>query len=347
MPRFAALALVVFPAVGFAGEMPTPLDPQALGGRLTNASADLAHAVGGGSLRVLRGGAGFFRAIVSPRHDRTTYRLQQTVEIPNLQVAGIHLRAVKARLVYRDGSLLLEELTARLPGAGKLATLSGKGSLRVVPLGSLLLDLRVDGFDLASLDRLPQGWPPLRLGGKARADVTLESRRHLRAIEFRGTVRVSDPAVGKLRLGVTEFRFALRSGALTLDAVRARVSGGEVTGSASLPLREADAGWLDLTLDGVEVARTVKALTNTTLPLRGSVSGTVKATITASKADQRRRVRANVDLTGRDLRVRKIPTRSLRGTVLYQDGPTVYELEVEAFGEKIRLDGQLPPDRPK
>ncbi len=268
------------------------------------------------------------------------------IDLPRVAVGNLTLTAVRARIRYRDGAVMLEQLTASLPAAGKAAALSGRGFLRVTPPVLLSLQLRAEGIDLAALEQLPAGMrPPLRLAGTARIDLTVEGSWRQRTLEARGTVRTSETAVERLRLGATEFVFALDADHLRIDAARARFSGGELAGSATLPLRVTEPGAIDLTLKEVDVAQAVKALAGTTLPFKGRLTGTVKGVITAAKADQERGLRAVVDVTGQKLRVRNVPVQRLHGDVRYRGGPVEYEPEAAALGARVPVVGQIPPPR--
>ncbi len=271
---------------------------------------------------------------------------EKAIDIPKLQLGVMALSKVRARVSYRDGAVMLDEFTARIPTAGKVAALSGNGYLRVTPPILLSLRLRAEGIDLAALERLPPEFrPPLRLTGVAQIDATAEGSWRQRTFGLRGTVRIAETAIEKLRLGATEFRFALSADHLRVDIVRARVAGGEVAGSASLPLRVTERGTLDLTLNEVEVAQAVKALSGPTLPLKGRVTGAVKGTITAAMADQERDLRAVVDVAGPNLRIRNVPTQRLRGHLRFREGRVEYELAADTLGARVPLAGQFPPPR--
>jgi hypothetical protein len=66
---------------------------------------------------------------VNTPRELKAYRLQGTVELPTLQLGEVKFESAKARLNYRNGTLVLEELTGRLPGEGaspRAGTFSGR-----------------------------------------------------------------------------------------------------------------------------------------------------------------------------------------------------------------------------
>lgn len=286
-------------------------------------------------------------ALLSPGVGEEPPAFSWTFRIPKLQILGIDLEAVAGRLECRRGELAVRDLTARLPGPRKPGTLTGKGGLRLGRRPGLRLEARVEGFDLRAVKELPAGWPAYQFAGTARGDVTVEALRGLASLEVRGTVRVADAAVEKLTLGTTDFRFVHRAGVLTLDRIQARMGGGELTGAAVLPLHEADEGSLDLAVKDVDAGPAVKALLGGALAVKGRLSGRVQGTITGNIGPQHRSLRAAVDLTGKELRVRGIPTDRVRGTVRHGDGRTAYALEAEARGVRVAVEGQVPPPRRK
>jgi translocation and assembly module TamB len=257
-----------------------------------------------------------------------------------LRVTGLD---VGARL--DKGILVVTGLRGRL----EKATLSGSATLRLAAPVAVESRLTLDGFDLTALDRLA---PAVRLlvevSGTVRLEANVKGPFDVRGLSASGSLSASRLAVDKLRLESVSFAWRASAAALVAEKVRARLYGGEVTGSATFPLREGESGKVDLALNGVEAGQAVKALTDAALSVEGKLSGTVAATITEPKGKGgARAVAADVDFKAPGLRVQRINAERLSGKVHCRNGEVDYELQADALGGKIKLDGRLPPAAPK
>jgi hypothetical protein len=323
---------------------------------------------------------------VNTPRDLKAYRLNGTAQLTTLRLGDVKFESARAKLTYRDGLLQLEDLTGRLPGPDPkrpAGTFTGRASLQVVPRGDLAFQLGVKDVPLAQLDPLlPAAYrnlggvasgtvkgrapfehlqEPARWAAEASVKSSEASGLGLRLGDLDATARL-DPAaalrvVGNVRAGrlsteafrVDDVSFAWRadSTGVLLDKVRARLYGGEVAGSATLPLGRDEAGKVALTLKGIEAAEALKALTEAPLSVEGKLSGSVEATIPPAKGkDGARPISADVNVTAPDLRVQRISAERLTGKVRYRDGQVEYELNADALGGKVRIDGRLPAAAP-
>ncbi len=323
---------------------------------------------------------------VNTPRDLKAYRLNGTVDLPTLQLGGVRFESARAKLTYRDGLLQLEELTGRLPAPDPKrppGSFTGRASLQVAPRGDLDFQLGVNDVPLAQLDPLlPAAYhgvagvasgsvkgrapfeglqDPARWAAEASLKSPEASGLGIRLTDLDATARL-DPAaalrvVGDVRtrrlameaFQVDDVSFAWRadSTSVLLDKVRARLYGGEVAGSATLPLGRDEAGKVALTLKGIEAAEALKALTEARLNIAGKLSGSVEATIPPAKGkDGTRPVSADVNVTAPDLRVQRISAERLTGKVRYRDGQVEYDLQADALGGKVRIDGRLPAAAP-
>src|SRR5204863_8131144 len=112
--------------------------------------------------------------------------------------------------------------------------------------------------------------------------------------------------------------------------------------SALLPMRDRDTGRINLTLKSLDAGEALRAVGGVPIRMEGQVSGTVKGTITAAAPDRPRSMSADVDLSAPRLRVQGVPAERLRGTVHYRDQEAIYELQADALGGKVQLDGRVP-----
>ncbi len=87
--------------------------------------------------------------------DLQNYLLDGKAELSTLTIAGMQLRNVRTRLLFRDGVLALEEFDAELPGDGSGAgSFDGEARLGVSPPGDLTAKLKLDAIPVANLARL-------------------------------------------------------------------------------------------------------------------------------------------------------------------------------------------------
>ena len=132
------------------------------------------------------------------------------------------------------------------------------------------------------------------------------------------------------------FRWSKDKNGLKLDAIKADLYGGAVSGSAVVPLDATANGEAKLRLRNLDVQALAKSLPSFPVRLEGKVSGTVNGELKTPKDNRPRAWTTDVELTAPKLRVQGIPTEKLKGTIDSQDGKTSYRLEARAWAVRSR-----------
>jgi hypothetical protein len=131
--------------------------------------------------------------IDAPR-DFKAYQLRGSATLPRLEVAGLRMTAVRARLRYEDGVLTLTEGSGHVSAGHEAAastaagTFAGAGRLQLIPAGNLIADLRLTDVNAVGLlQELPQ--VPVRVegtvSGTVHAELSAEAPRRPRTLTAR------------------------------------------------------------------------------------------------------------------------------------------------------------------
>lgn len=124
--------------------------------------------------------------------DFRAYRFEGEAQLPRFIVSGLAMANVQARLRYADGVLTVESLRAELPGAdGSRGTVSANGRYRLLPLGDLVADVR--------LERVPLDLPLRLLPGVRQAKGTASGELRCLAAEGRITEPAAWDVAGRIR----------------------------------------------------------------------------------------------------------------------------------------------------
>ncbi len=225
---------------------------------------------------------------INSARDVKAYRLDGSVTLPRLSVAGVEMVNVSAGLNYQNGVLRLDKLSG---GIGK-GTFGGNATVQVVPRGNLSVDLALRELPTAELLR-----PFPALAGKGsgilsltvRAGVPLERLRDPVAWTGTASLRVPEMNVyGVVVRNVSTGLSVLRGLALLSD-LKGEVEGGKLSGSASLSLTGAQRFQGDVKVVGLDVARLMASLPESwrRLPSRGTVtaSADLRGTLQPLKVD--------------------------------------------------------------
>src|SRR5262249_27752482 len=160
--------------------------------------------------------------------------------------------------------------------------------------------------------------------GRARLDGTVKATLKPLTLDTSGTAQARDLVAEGLKVDDLSFRWATEKNGLKLDAIKANLYGGEVNGSAIVPLTATAAGTAKLRLRDLDAQALAKALPSSPVRLEGKVSGTVNSELAVPKGDRPRAWTTDVELAAPRLRVQGIPTEKLKGTIDSRDGKTTY-----------------------
>jgi translocation and assembly module TamB len=267
-----------------------------------------------------------------------------SLSVPVLNVVGLVLRNFSTGLTLVRGAALLSDLRGEVQGG----QLSGSGSLSLTGMQRFQSDLKLAGLDVRRLTTLlPASWTSLPNSGAVTASA-----------ELRGTLTpLNVTASGKLTSGAIQVvgaRFDRLALDWTLDDRVAKVSNlkaalyrGEVTGTATAPLTGRSPGRLDLKINNVDLLALAGSLGGLPFKVEGRVSGTAKGQYVPPKDGAKEKTgawTAEMDVSASTLKLQNVPVEKLHGKLDYRDGKAEYQLEGNALGGKLRIDGKLPPE---
>jgi hypothetical protein len=280
------------------------------------------------------------RAPMASLSDPATWRGSATLTAPRIEVYGLTLRSASANVNVEQGRATLSTFKADVEGT----TLTSEGELRLQDKYPFKGKIHLGQTDLAALNRLtPSLRPPLQIEGRARLDGTMTGTLKPLAFDTTGAAQARDLVAEGLKVDDLSFRWATEKNGLKLDAIEAKLYGGEVTGSAVVPMAATAAGTAKLRLRDLDAQALAKALPASPVRLEGKVSGTVNGELAPPKGDRPRAWTTDVELTAPKLRVQGVPTEKLKGSIDSRDGQTSYALQGESLGGTFTLKGDLTP----
>jgi uncharacterized protein involved in outer membrane biogenesis len=236
------------------------------------------------------------------------------------------------------GVLTVSDVTAKLEGA----PVSGSAEGKLTPPYTYEGKLELAKGDLTSLQRLaPSVRPPLAVAGQFTLAAAVNGTLSPFTAKVTGTGTGRDVKVERFSVDRLSFNWSKADDTLKLTDIKTGLYGGEVTGSAAVPLSAKGEGGLDLTIKNVDAGELVRDVPAVPLRLEGKVSGTVRGSLPEEKGE--RRLDADVDLSAPKLRVQGLPTEKLTGTVTFRNGSGEYHLKGGLLGGTFELDGRIPP----
>lgn len=272
--------------------------------------------------------------------DLTAWQGSGKLTAGRVRAYGWALTDAAATARVGKGVLTVRDVTGKLEGAA----VSGSAEARLTAPYRYEGKLDLAKGDLASLRRLaPDLRPPLAVAGQFSVTAEVSGTLSPFTAKLSGSGSGQDVKVEKVAVDSLRFRWATEDDRLKLTDVKAGLYGGEVTGSADVPLGAKRDGKVDLRFDGVDVGALVRDIPAVPLRLEGKAAGTVKGTLTAAPAGGERSFDADVELSAPKLRVQNLPTEKLTGTFSYRKGTGEYHLKGGLLGGTFELDGRIPP----
>jgi translocation and assembly module TamB len=279
------------------------------------------------------------RAPVKTLTDLTTWTGSGRFTSDRLSAYGLTLTEVSTDVTVGGGKLQVSGLKAAL----EKAPVTGSAELRLADPYPYTGTLTLARADLAAAQRLaPDSRPPFAVAGAA--DVTAELKGALSpfSVSASGTARADGLTLDQVKVDAASLAWDADADRVRLTAVKAKLYQGEITGTATVPVRAGAAGGVDLTLDGVNVQALAKVARAMPVKLEGKASGTVRADIPAADADKPREAKAKVELTAPKLKIQNIPAEKLHADVAYRGGSADYLIVGETLGGRFRLEGKYP-----
>ncbi|HWG42938.1 MAG TPA: hypothetical protein VN688_09145 [Gemmataceae bacterium] len=279
------------------------------------------------------------RAPVAGLGDAATWRGSAALTAPSIEVYGLTLRNASADLNVDQGRALLKAFKADVAGT----PLTGKGELQLKDDYAFKSEIHLARTDLAAINRLaPSFRPPIEIKGQAQLNGTVTGTLKPLKFDTNGAVQARGLVAEGFKVDDLSFHWGKDKDGLKLDTIKAALYGGEVTGSAVVPLSTTGVGTANLRIRDLNVQALAKALPSSPVRLEGKVSGTVRGELAQAKANRPRAWTTDVELTAPKLRVQGVPAEKLTGTIDSRDGKTSYRLQGESLGGTFTLKGDLP-----
>jgi translocation and assembly module TamB len=282
------------------------------------------------------------RAPAARLKDPSTWEGSGVVRSDHAQAYGLTFRDASANLGLARGTAALRDFRGELEGAPLT------GSAEAVLSGAYPFKGHADleKADLAMLQRLrPELRPPVAVAGSFGVTADFQGTLAPASVTASGTARGRDLTVEGARVNDVSFHWASTADLLRLTDLAAKLYGGEVNGTAAVPLKESATGGADLRVADVDAKALTQGIPAFPVRLEGQVSGTVKGTLSAAAPGKPREANADVELTAPRLKLQGIPTERVRGTVAYRGGSGSYRLEGGLAGGTFKVEGPFAPRR--
>jgi hypothetical protein len=274
--------------------------------------------------------------------DVKAYRMNGTATLSKFSIAGLEMTDVRAEVRLDKGVLTLTELKATVAGSA----LAGRAELRLDGDYPFTGKADLTKFDLETLQQLsPAVQLPVAFQGSLTLAAELSGEARKRTFTAKGSAKTADLVIERTRVDALSFEWEADTEKVRLREVKAKLYEGEVTGKASLPLRETAEGEVDFRVRGVDALALTRAVPAIPVRLEGSVSGSVSATLAGAAPDKPREVTGKVELEAPRLRVQNFLTQRLRGNVTCKAGRAEYKLEGETLGGRFNLEGKIPSEK--
>jgi hypothetical protein len=263
---------------------------------------------------------------------------------PSIQVYSLTLRKASANVNVDQGRAILREVKADVEGT----PLTGEGELSLKGKYPFKAELHLGRTDLAALNRLaPDFRPPVEIKGRAQLNGSVTGTLNPLNFDTSGEVQARDLVAEGLAVDSLSFRWSKAKSGLKLEAIKAELYGGEVTGSAVVPLSDKAVGTAKLRIRDLNVQSLTKSLPSLPVRLEGKVSGTVAGELTAAAPNRPRAWTTDIELAAPRMRVQGIPAEKLKGTIDSHNGKTSYRLQGESLGGTFTIKGDLPSHEKK
>lgn len=284
--------------------------------------------------------------------EMSNYRLSGDLSSAKLNIEGIEVADVKAKLRLRDGSLAISDFTGRLPLLGNADQGGAFKSQFTIELGKKYAfkgNVLFENLDLKRSEQLKNVLPlPVDLGGLATLNADLEGTFSPFDIKTKGKAEAKQLLIAGLPIDEVRFRWESNNEQLKVEDLTAKLLTGEVTGGLTVPLLEAQAGSGQLKLKDVDLSELSKVLPDAAnLKLEGKANGIIQVRVPAAGEGQPREAKAEVELSAPKLKLQNITAEKIKGSGNYIGGVLSYKLVGEALGGSFELEGQFPPNPPK
>lgn len=268
---------------------------------------------------------------------------QTRLAIPDLTLAGLPAMRVELHAKAADGVLTVAKFSGcQESEAGKpSATMQASGSVKLAAPFAFRAAVRLDGFELASLEALPQGArPPLDVRGKLSTRCEAEGALAPLAVSAQGAAGASKLQMNSAELDALHFDFLLEPKSLLLESIKASFDGGQAAGELLLPLAEDVAGRATLTLKQIDLGRLVGGLARLPLRVEGRADARVDARIPPGQLRSVGEWNVQASLDAANIAADSIPLGGVHARLTSGRELVHYRLTGEALDGKLDLKGE-------
>jgi hypothetical protein len=249
------------------------------------------------------------------------------------------LQNASADVVVDQAKASLTSLKADLQGT----PVTGDGEVQLKGDYPFKGALHLGRTDLATLNRLaPSFRPPIEIKGHTHLNGIVTGTLKPFKLDTSGQVEAQDLVAEGFKVDSLSFRWVNAKDGLKLEAIKAALYGGSVTGSAVVPLSDTAVGTAKLDISNLDAAAVAKSVPSLPVRLEGKVSGTVNGELSPSAPNHPREWTTDVELAAPRLRVQGIPAEKLKGSIDSHGGKTSYNLKGESLGGTFTIKGDLP-----
>ena len=282
-----------------------------------------------------------FRAPVGALSDVQKWEASGRLVGRGLRAFGRSAEEVSVQARLDRGVLHVTEARLKLDGA----SVGGSGQLTLSGQYPYQAKVELPPSELRAWQQVVPELRSVGLAGQAR--ITADARGTLSplTVQGNGTAHVDGLAVNDFRVGTLDFRWDADTERLRLSDFAAGLYGGELTGTATIPLKPTVGGRVDLKLGKLDTANLTKDVPQTPVKLEGSAQGSVVINLPPAGANGEREITADVNIQAERLRVQNIPADRLKATIVYRNGAADYKIQGETLGGTFDLSGRYP-DRP-
>jgi hypothetical protein len=255
-----------------------------------------------------------------------------------LRAFGRSADEISLRANLAAGVLHVAEARVQLPGS----TVTGTGQLTLSGQYPYQAHVDLPPSDLKAWQEMAPELRSVQLAGNAKVTADAHGTLSPMTVNADGTAHVDGLAVQSFKVGTLDFRWDLDPDRLHLSDFAAALYGGQLTGTATLPLKPTVGGKVDLTLGKLNTANLTKDLPQSPVRLEGNAQGSVVVNLPAAGPNGRREITADVAIQAEKLRIQNIPADRLKANVVYRNGAADYKIQGETLGGTFDINGRYP-----
>ncbi len=255
-----------------------------------------------------------------------------------VQAFGRSAEELAVQVNLQNGVLNVAEAKGRLNGAA----VTGTGQLHVTTPYQYEAHVKLPPSELRAWQQVVPELRSVRLAGQAQATADVQGTLQPLVVNASGTARVDGLAVNAFQVGTMNFRWDANTDRLRLSDFAANLYGGDLTGSATVPLKATVPGRVELHLSKLNTTNLTRDVPQTPVRLEGTAAGSVTINLPPAPPGRDREITADVQLKAEGLRVQNIPTDELQAAVTYRNGVADYKITGKALGGTFDINGQYP-----